>query len=189
VSPLADACDDLARWLPRAAALTAAPDTAARTRASGKPGSRPPWNPQAAMALLDALAAIADTEALLRLLVTGRAGRRRPASATGPALDAIASLGHGVAQDRARDAARELSARAREIQQLPALDEIERPQRVELACPYCRMHMMRLFPRAATVVCLRGGFACWDGDGNPPLGRAEIGRLGPCVVWSDGLVT
>ena len=76
MSPLADACDDLARWLPRAAALTAIPDTAARTRASGKPGSRPPWNPQAAMALLDALAAIADTEARLRFIVTGRSGPR-----------------------------------------------------------------------------------------------------------------
>ena len=92
-------------------------------------------------------------------------------------------------QYQARAAARDLAARVREIQQLPALDELERPQRVELACPYCQMHMMRLFPRAATVVCLRGGFACWDGDGNPPLGRAEIGRLGPCVIWADGLVT
>jgi hypothetical protein len=36
MSPLAEARDALTEWLPRAAALTAIPDTAARTRASGK---------------------------------------------------------------------------------------------------------------------------------------------------------
>ena len=189
MSQLSEACDELYRCLPLAAAIIAIPDTSARTRASGRPGSRPPWNQANANAEMDTLATIADILARFRYDVTGRTGPRPPASATGRALDLIVSLGHAVPQHQARAAARDLAARAREIQQLPALDELERPQRVELQCPYCQMHMMRLFPRAATVVCLRGGFACWDGDGNPPLGRAEIGRLGPCVIWNDGLVT
>ena len=189
MTALSEARDALTEWLPLAHAIIAIPDTAARTRASGRPGSVPPWNQANANAEMDTLATIADILARFRYDVTGRTGPRPPASATGRALDLIVSLGHAVAQDQARAAARDLAARAREIQQLPALDELERPQRVELQCPYCQMHMMRLFPRAATVVCLRGGFACWDGDGNPPLGRAEIGRLGPCVVWQDGLVT
>jgi len=189
VNGLSEARDALTEWLPLAHAIIAIPDTSARTRASGKPGSVPPWNQANANAEMDTLATIADILARFRYDVTGRTGPRPPASATGRALDLIVSLGHAVPQHQARAAARDLAARAREIQQLPALDELERPQRVELQCPYCQMHMMRLFPRAATVVCLRGGFACWDGDGNPPLGRAEIGRLGPCVVWADGLVT
>ena len=190
MSPLADACDDLARWLPRAAALTAVPDTAARTRASGKPGSRPPWNPQAAMALLDALALIADTEAMLRYAVTGRSGRRRPASATGAALDAIASLGHGVPQDRARAAARDLARCVQAVQMLDAVDEIERPQRMPgVACPYCQMAMVMTLPRAGLVYCKRGGLVCADSNGFPPRGQVMVGRLGPCVEWQDGLVT
>ena len=189
MTALSEACDELYRCLPLAAAIIAIPDTAAHTRASGKPGSRPPWNQANADATFTAIAAINDIEADFRYDVTGHSGRRRPASETGAALNAIASLGHAVSQHRVRTAARELAARSREIRQLPQRDEEERAQRIELQCPYCQMHMMRLFPRAATVVCLRGGFACWDGDGNPPLGRAEIGRLGPCVVWSDGLVT
>lgn len=190
MSPLADACDDLARWLPRAAALTAAPDTAARTRASGKPGSRPPWNPQAAMALLDALAAIADTEALLRLIVTGRSGRRRPASATGAALDAIASLGHAVPQHHARAAQRDLARLIEPIMVLSAVDEAERPQRIPgVECAYCRIPMLMTLPKAGIVYCKLGGAACWDSNGEPPRGHVTVGRLGACVEWADGLVT
>jgi hypothetical protein len=185
---LSEACSDLAIWLPRAAALTATPDTAARTRASGKPGSRPPWNPQAAMALLDALAAIADTEALLRLIVTGRPGRRRPASATGAALDAIASLGYAVPPHHARAAERDLVRCAIVIQQLPAVDQEERPLRVAANCPYCQVPMVMLYPQSGRVTCTRHG-ACFDGDGRHPVGTVENGRLGPCVIWADGLVT
>jgi hypothetical protein len=195
MSPLADACDDLARWLPRAAALTATPDTAARTRASGKPGSRPPWNPQAAMALLDALAAIADTEALLRLIVTGRSGRRRPPSATGAALDAIASLGHGVAQGQSRDAARELCRHVQAIRTLPAVDEAEKWERLRVNaeghrpfCPFCATPNLRVAVRAGLVACAAVG--CTDLDGNRPVATMMLGAVSgtPMVVGPDGTV-
>jgi hypothetical protein len=188
MTAIADAADGLTRCLPEIAVLTAHPGTAP-SGPGGKPGSRPPWNPQAANALWDAIAAIADWEAELRYRVTGASGRRRPVSATGASLKAIVSLSHAVPRDLAMAAARDFTRCTRAIRQHPDIDEEERPQKVQLACPYCGMPMMRLFPRAATVVCLRGGFACWDSDGNPPLGRAEIGRLGPCVVWADGLVS
>lgn len=188
MTALADALADIGEWLPRAAALTASPDTAP-TGPGGKPGSRPPWNQAAAGALWDALGVIADTEAMFRFLVTGHPGTRRPASATGAALAAIARLGHAVPQDRVRDAARELARCVMTVQQLPAVDEIERAQRVAWPCPYCEMPMVRLFPRSARVACLRGGSACQDANGNPPIGHAEVGRLGPCIVWADGLVS
>jgi hypothetical protein len=74
------------------------------------------------------------------------------------------------------------------IQQLPAIDEMERPQRVSAECPYCRFPMMTLYPKSGRVTCLRYG-TCFDGDGNHPVGTAERGRLGPCVVWADGFVS
>ena len=190
MSPLADACDDLARWLPRAAALTAVPDTAARTRASGKPGSRPPWNQANANATMDAIAAIGDMEAWLRLIVTGASGRRRPPSATGAALDAIASLGHAVPQHRARAAQRVLARLIETITVLPAVDEAERPQRIPgVECAYCRIPMLMTLPKAGIVYCKLGGAACWDSNGEPPRGHVTVGRLGACVEWADGLVT
>jgi len=189
VTALSEACDELYRCLPLAAAIIAIPDTAARTRASGRPGSRPPWNQANADATFTAIAAINDIEADFRYAVTGRTGRRRPASETGAGLNAIAALGHAVSQHQVRAAIRELAARSREIRQLPQRDEEERPQRVSWPCPYCGLSMVRLLPRAATVACLRGGSVCFDANGNPPIGRAEVGRLGPCVVWADGLVS
>jgi len=190
VTALSEARDALTEWLPLAHAIIAIPDTSARTRASGRPGSRPPWNQANANAEMDTLATIADILARFRYDVTGHSGPRPPASATGRALDLIVSLGHAVPQHQARAAARDLAARAREIQQLPALDEIERPQRVEgVECRYCHISMLMTLPRAGIVYCKRGGFACWDTNGEPPIGRVTVGRLGPCVEWSDGLVT
>jgi len=195
VSPLADACNDLARILPRAAALTAIPDTAARTRASGKPGSRPPWNPQAAMALLDALAAIADTEARLRFIVTGRSGRRRPASATGAALDAIASLGHAVPQHEARAAQRDLARCVHSVRVLHAVDEEERWEKLRASalgqrpcCPHCGAPDLRVAVRAGLVACVT--VDCADGTGNRPVASMMLGAVSgsPMVVGADGTV-
>ena len=190
MSPLAEACDELARCLPLAAAIIAIPDTAAHTRASGKPGSRPPWNQANANATMDAIAAIGDMEAWLRLIVTGASGRRRPPSATGAALDAIASLGHAVPQHRARAAQRVLSRLTETVMVLPAVDEAERPQRIPgVECAYCRIPMLMTLPKAGVVYCKLGGSACWDSNGEPPRGHVTVGRLGACVEWQDGLVT
>jgi hypothetical protein len=187
---LEDRAAELAALLPAAAALMAVPDDDG-AGVSGRPGSRPPWNPSAANAALDAHEGIRRLEASLRLAVTGSTGPRRGGSdaATLAALDAVGALGEAVTTTAAAAAARILCRWSLAIQQLPAIDEAERPRRVSWECPYCRLPMMRLFPRAGLVVCLRGGFACADADGNPPKGHARQGRFGPQIEWEDGLVT
>lgn len=194
MTALADALADIGEWLPRAAALTASPDTAP-TSPGGKPGSRPPWNQASANALWDALAVIADTEAMFRFLVTGRSGQRRPASATGAALAAIASLGHAVPQDYARQAARELGERVNAILRLPAIDEIECWERLRAGadgsrpcCPFCSTPNLRVAVRAGLVACVLPG--CADGAGNRPVATMMIGAASgkPMVVWGDGTV-
>jgi hypothetical protein len=195
VTALADACADIGPLLARAAALITEPDadaasqsgrgTMARAHASR---SRPPWNPAAADACYDAHAVIRDTLALFQFLVTGRAGQPRPYAATGATLSTVQNLGHAVTRDRARQAARDLSRCATVIMQLPAVDEAEHAQRVGAECPYCRFPMMLVYPKSGRVTCMRYG-TCFDGDGQHPVGMADRGRLGPCIAWSDGLVT
>jgi hypothetical protein len=190
VTALSEARDALTEWLPLAHAIIAIPDTSARTRASGRPGSRPPWNQANANAEMDTLATIADILADFRYTVTGRTGPRPPASATGPSLDLIVSLGHAVPQHQRRAAERNLMRCVIVIQQLPAVDQDERPQRIPGApCAYCRIPMLMTLPKAGIVYCKLGGAACWDSNGDPPRGHVTVGRLGACVEWADGLVT
>jgi hypothetical protein len=74
------------------------------------------------------------------------------------------------------------------VRVLAAVDEEELPRRVAAICPYCQLGMMRLYPRSGRVTCMRFG-ACFDENGRHPVGTAEAGRLGPCVVWADGRVS
>jgi hypothetical protein len=190
VTALGEACQDIGPLLARAAQLVTEPD-ADGTQGGSRPGSAPPWNPSAAACALDAHEGLRRLEASLRMAVTGRTGPRRGGSDanTMEAITAIENLGEAVTTTAAATAARILCRWSMAILQLPAIDEQERPQRIAWQCPYCEIPMMRLFPRAGLVVCLRGGFACWDGDGNPPKGHARSGRLGPQIEWEDGLVT
>jgi len=187
MSPFSEACDGAREYLPVAAALVAHPDTGAVTR-GGRPGSRPPWNQAAANAEHDGLAVIADVHAMFTLIVTGHTPPRPPASATGRVLAAIVRLSHAVPQDRVRQAERDLFRCWHAVRVLAAVDEDERPQRVGAQCPYCGVPMMMLYPRSGRVTCMRAG-ACFDADGRHPVGTAEAGRLGPCIVWADGLVS
>ncbi len=189
---LSGSCADLARWLPVAAALMAEPDIEDGTDAMPgvpSPYSRPPWNPAAANAALDAHEGLRRLEASLRLAVNGHPGPRRGGSTvnTFRALDAIGDLGAGVTAGAAARAARYLDGLTRPVEQLPAVDRAERPQRLTFPCPYCKIGMLRAFPRAGIVTCLPYG-ACWDGNGQHPKGMMEVGRLGPQVRWADGLV-
>jgi len=102
---------------------------------------------------------------------------------------AIGQLGYAVPTDTQREAALLLTRWVTTIQQLPAIDEAERWQRVASPCPYCQFEMLRVAPRSGRVACLRGGTTCFDAEGNPPTGVTEMGRLGPIVRWRDGLVT
>jgi hypothetical protein len=194
VTSLAEACADLALWLPAAGVLLAQPD-ADGCAGGGKPGSMPPWNAQAANAKYDAKAVIRDTEAMFRLIVTGRSGTPRSWSdaSTLKALDAIEALGAGLPNDRAARAARDLAGCVTQILRLPAVDEAERPQQVKtMPCPYCHLVMLSIYPRAGRIACRRGyGGICQDADGNAPIGQAGRSQLDgtPQIRWQDGLVT
>jgi hypothetical protein len=189
VSDLAEICDDLPALINRAAQLIPQPDTQTGT-SHGKPGSRPPWNPAAAAAYYDTHAQIRETETVFRYIVTGHTGPPRSWSDTNTikALAAILSLSHAVPADHVKRAARDLARCATVIMQLAAVDEAERAQRIPATCPYCQLPMLWVYPRQGLVACLRGG-VCVDSDGRPPRGMAIPGRLGPCIEWSDGLVT
>jgi hypothetical protein len=208
---LHDACQDIGPLLARAAALITQPD-ADGTQGGGKPGSAPPWNPAAAAAYYDAPPFLRGLEASMRLAVTGHPGQARGGSDgnTRAALKAIESFAwplrrvhetapveydeHGRPR-RCRcafcRAGQQLARLVTTIRQLPAIGEDERPRKLPGAiCPYCRFEMMWTLRRDYDwlVYCTRYG-TCADEDGNPPKGYAVAGRLGPCVEWSDGLVT
>jgi hypothetical protein len=187
---LAEACAGLARWLPAAAALIAQPD-ADGTAGGGKPGSRPPWNPAAADAKTGADEGVRRLEASLRLAVTGGPGPRRGGSDgnTAAAITAIGNLGTAVTDAAAAQAARIVDRWTAAIEQLPAIDEAERPKKVAGACPYCGCPMLRAWVRDRRVTCLKAD--CADGDGSHPEGRMDYGRLdgSPVIEWADGLVT
>lgn len=201
---LAEHCADLARLLPAAAALITEPDEDG-TAGSSQPGTRPPWNSAAAAAVMDAHEGIRRLEASMRRDVTGRTGPKRGGSDanTMAALRAIEALAYGIPERHDEEfdedgkrkpcrcphcsAARILDRWARQIAELPAVDEAERPQKISAPCPYCKFPMLRVFPRSGRVTCLRMG-ACFDADGRHPVGTMEVGRLSPQVRWQDGLV-
>jgi hypothetical protein len=154
-----------------------------------QPGSRSPANPAAENAAMDAHEGLRRLAASLRLAVNGHPGPKWGGSddATAAALDAIENLGQAVTATAMAKAARILDRWSRQIQQLPAVDEAEPPQKLTAQCPYCGFRMLRVFPREGRVTCLRYG-ACFDADGHHPAGMMEVGRLGPQVRWNDGLV-
>lgn len=187
---LAESCAQIGAWLAAAQALTATADTDG-TRTRTAPASRPPWNGAAENAAMDAWEGLRRLEASLRLAVTGRPGRRRGGSDanTQQAIDAIEALGNAVTVPAMATAARILDNWSRQIQQLPAIDQHERPQKVTALCPYCGYPMLRVYPRSGRVTCLRVG-ACQDSDGHHPVGSLDVSRLtGDGVIrWADGLV-
>lgn len=183
MSALADACAELARWLPAAEALVTQPD-ADGTSGHGQPSSRPPWNSAAAEALLGAL------EGARQLEASWRSGQLLPMAQTGTVLASIVRLSHAVSDDGQRQAVTMVSRWTVAILQLPAVGREERPLRVAAPCVYCGFAMLRVYPRSGRVTCLRYG-ACQDSEGNHPVGVMGRSQLdgSPCVTWADGLVT
>jgi hypothetical protein len=200
VTAVAEACAALTAALPRAQALTTRPDTTGATPARARLASRPPWNAAAANALYDALEGARRTEAAWRCDAT-----RRSVAATGTVLASIVRLSYGLdpcpppeydvkgrrlpCRCQRCTAIRSLTRWATAILQLPAVDEEERPQRVNSPCPYCQRAMLRVYPRSGRVTCLSGD--CADGDGRHPVGHADRNRVtGDAIIaWNDGLVT
>ncbi len=186
-----------------AQALTTQPD-ADGSRGRGQPSSRPPWNSQAAHALLDAV------EGARRLEAAWRSGHRRPVSATGAVLASIVRLSCGLPDCPPREydqqgrplpcrcqrceAVRAVTRWTVAIWRLPAVGRAETPLRLVVPCPYCEYRMMCAYPVSGRVACLRGAGdapSCLDSDGNPPtglMGRSQMDGT-PGVFWADGLVT
>jgi hypothetical protein len=188
---LTESCAQIAAWLTAAQALTATPDTDGST-GRGQPASRPPWNPAAENAAMDAWEGLRRLEASLRLAVNGHPGTRRgPSDAnTQAAITAIERLGTAVTVPAMAAACRILDHWSRQIQQLPAIDRYEPWRRVGGTCPYCAYPMLWAKRREGTVTCLRYG-TCRDADGRHPVGHMDVSRLdGDGVIrWQDGLVT
>lgn len=196
MTALQECCAELARWLPAAQALITEPDSDG-TRSRGQPTSRPPWNPTAATAVLDAHEGTRRLEASLRMAVTGHPGPRRGGSGgnTRAAITAISQLGYAVSVDGQRLAATIITRWVTTIQQLPAVDEIPRWERLRHgpgglspSCPFCGCYSLRVAVRSGVVVCVLPG--CTDRDGNRPQARMELGAVSaePSLVWQDGTV-
>lgn len=189
MTPLAEACADFSEAVPLAEALIHIPDTDGSS-GRGQPASRPPWNPAAATALLDALEGARQLEQAWRSQAAGRPVPRRAMAHTGTVLASLLRLAEAVSDSEQREAIVFFTRSVTTIYQLPAVDREERPQRVDWPCPYCGFAMMRLFPRDGVITCLRYG-ACFDTDDNHPRGRADWNRItGDAeIAWNDGLVT
>ena len=189
MTALPEACTAIAAWLPQAAELTPEPDVDGIS-GDGQPGSRPPWNAAAANAHLDAHEGLRRLETAMRRAVTGNPGTRRGGSDanTAEAIKAIEHLGAGMTAAAAAEAARILDRWSLAVQQLAAIDEAERWQKVSgVACPYCGYPMLRMSPRSGRVTCMHFG-ACFDGEGNHPQGLVDRSVGGdPMVSWADGL--
>lgn len=174
--------------LPAAAVFIPIPDTHGTTT-HGRPGSRPPWNQAAANAVYDAHAGLRRLHNMFHTEVTGRPLTHNPPGghATGTHIRAIAALAANVSPGTAREATHMVIRWVTVINQLPARDLEEKPQRVTAAkCYHCQVPMLRLFPRSGRVTCVRSG-ACYDCNGQHPTGFVRRGLDGePLVEWADG---
>jgi len=183
-TPLAEVCDDLAAWLPRAAALTTTQDAAAGGTRT-QPSSRPPWNPAAASAVYDTLETIRRTEQQVRAEVTGRPQPRQPHARTGDTLTAIPRLAEAL--DDTSDITRQLHRQLATLLRLDAIGEREPVVKVLGAtCPYCGYRMLLAALQSARVTCARPD--CLDTNGDHPRGIISEGAASgqPLIAWADG---
>lgn len=179
MSDVAQACTDLAAWLPAAAELITEPDTHG-TPVRSEPQSKPPWNAAIANAVYDVHAAVRAIEQDLRSTVTGTLLRRGGSDAnTLKAIDAIRNLAQ--AADAEDDVAAMLGRLLTPILQHPAVDLEEPPQRPAVACPRCQRRMLRYRPRSGELACL----------GCQRKAALSTGRVSgePLLEWDDGEVT
>jgi hypothetical protein len=194
---LAQACSELGNWIAVAETLVAIPDQQPGVRVSSKPGSRAPWNPAVATALLDARQGIRDLECEMRTEVTGAPGRPRGGSDgnTRDALKAISAMEQAVSRDHVADALRQLISWANTIRRLPSIDDLPHwrrlrpgPDGMPPRCPFCETFSLRVAVESGVVGCWFPG--CTDSEGRRPQARLEISRLNGSgvLVWNDGTV-
>ncbi len=180
MTALAEACADLAAWLPHARQLITQPDTTGHAGHT-KPGSKPPWNAQVANVLLDPHAGVRELEQDLLYQVSGRIRVRGGSDRnTVLAIEAIGRLAAAVDEAVADDAARQLNRYVTAIMQLPAVDLEERCRKVAVPCPRCDRCMLRIFERSGRVACL----GCFS-KGLMMAGTVSDGY----IEWQDGTLT
>lgn len=196
-SRLADACGEVTRWLPAVEDLIAQPDDDG-THTRTQPATSPPWNAAAAYVVLDIHHGARRLEEELRDQVAGHRGPPRGGSAanTAAALHAVAQLGYALGVDAADLAAVIVERWVTAAQQLPAIDEAPRWERIRVTdcdglpprCPYCLTFSLRVAVAVSVVACWMPG--CVDGRGARPTATMEIGAASgqPMLVWADGMV-
>ena len=179
MTALAEACADLEQWLTVARELITQPDTqpaAGRTA----PSSTPPWNAQAANALLDAHAMARELEQNIRYQVTGTYQTRGGSDLnTARALAAISNLAEAIGPHEAGAYARLVERHVTTVMRLPAVDLEERSRIIPVACPRCGAAKLLLYERSGRIGCpaceRRGWMVATVSDG--------------CVQWEDGEIT
>ncbi|WP_084963348.1 hypothetical protein [Thermoactinospora rubra] len=158
-------------------------------------GSPAPWHPEAGPVLMTIHAGVRDLERLLRYQITGHSGEDRGGSDgnTMAALDSIIRLVHGVPDELARHAVRELNRWIEQTRQIRDIGESERwiPIHVPKGqlppeCPYCRTYSLRVAQESGRVRCTNP--KCEDGNGERPRAHIEKNRLdgSAVLVWGDG---
>lgn len=207
---LGEAACDLASYLPAMEELLRhQPDSGQpAVTMTGATTSSPPWNPQAANALLTAHEGIRRTEQNIRTQVTGTTRERRGGSVrnTYAALAAITSLGEALPQDHTREGRKpcpcgycqvvaDLTRWADAARRLPGIDEapVWLPIRITggtlpPCCPYCHTYSLRVAKASGVVACFMP--QCQDSNGQRPRGRCDLSKItGDAVLaWDDGLV-
>ena len=184
MTPLDEACADLAAWYPVARNLITQPDTQPGT-GRDKPGSRPPWNNHVALTLFDIDAGIRELEQEFRQQVTGRPAHqcRRPGWSdrnTLRAIDAVRKLSGALGKTAEDRASAYLDACIAQILRFPAVGLEEPPQQRPVPCPRCRRLMLRFFQLTGKVCCLGCGRR-----GQMMPGTVSDGY----VEWEDGELT
>jgi hypothetical protein len=185
VSDLAQSCADLAAWLHPARELIVRPDIRP-VPGRPAPGSKPPWNAEAANLLFAIHAGLRDIEQQFRYDVTGRPAHlcRRQGTWTDQrtvrVLQAITRLSDAAEPGHVAEAARQISGWVASAMQLPAVDLEEKWRALPSPCPRCRRRMLRACVRNGKVAC---------------LGCVRRGRIMPGTVsdgyveWEDGTIT
>jgi hypothetical protein len=200
MTTVADACAELTHWLPQAQQLITQPDQDGQTARHQATESAPPWNPGAAMIVLDIHEGIRRLEQQIRQTITGRPGIKRGGSDanTIAAISAVSRLAEALSQRTIHETTIVITRWTTTIRQQPAIDELpvldRLPNLPEFACPYCGVAWL-LVARASGMVtcgvpdclaeCDRPGCGC-DGRGHRRWARPEMGHLGPVLAWPDG---
>jgi hypothetical protein len=156
-----------------------------------RPGSRPPWNVQAAVVAMDVHHGSRELEQDMRYSVTGTMRPRGDSDAnTVAALNSVLSLAPAAGYGQQCSALRKITGwtwRARVV-----LGEAEPLQRIpvekghpEPRCPFCKFATLRVRPAAGQVLCVNPEDV--DDDGNRRVAVIEIGgHFGePLFIWND----